>query len=335
MISLIKNHPLLMAKTMFKERTVLERLVEELGMFEELISGDRPLQIDCLLHILQTEDARIGDANLFWQRIGFTVADDPQMISLIKKHSMLTANTKHKNKTILERLVEELGVKELISGDQQLQIECLLHILQSERNCIENKNLFWQGIGFAVSGDPQMISLIKKNLFWQGIGFAVSGDPQMISLIKNHPLLTAKTEHQGKAVLERLMEELGFKERVHDDHSLQIDWLLCRLRSEKNCIENKNLFWQRIGFTVADDPQMISLIKNHPLLTAKTEHQGKAVLERLIDELGFKELISDDHSLQIDWLLCRLRSEKNCIENKNLFWQRIGFTVADDGKDNV
>eukprot|EP01083_Nonionella_stella_P034859 95308_1 len=281
LILLIKEHPLLMAKTVYKGETVLERLVEELGV-KALIYGDKTLQIEYLLHLLQRERKRIGDANLFWQRIGFTVADDPQMISLIKMHPLLNVKTVYKGKTVSERLLEELGMfKELISSDKQTQIEWLLRLLQNERNCIENKNLFWQGIGFAVSGDPQMISLIK-----------------------NHPLLTAKTEHQGKAVLERLMEELGFKERVHDDHSLQIDWLLCRLRSEKNCIENKNLFWQRIGFTVADDPQMISLIKMHPLLNVKTVYKGKTVSERLLEELGmFKELISSDKQTQIEWLL--------------------------------
>eukprot|EP01083_Nonionella_stella_P100380 283037_1 len=296
-ISLIQKHPLLNVKTVYKGKTVSERLLEELGMFKELISSDKQTQIEWLLRLLQSER----------NRIGFTVVDDPQMISLIKNHPLLTAKTEHQGKAVLERLIDELGFKELISDDHSLQIDWLLCRLRSEKNCIENKNLFWQRIGFTVTDDPQMISLIK-----------------------NHPLLTAKTVYKGKALLERLIDELGFKELISDDHSLQIDWLLCRLRSEKNCIENKNLFWQRIGFTVTDDPQMISLIKNHPLLTAKTEHQGKAVLERLIDELGFKELISDDHSLQIDWLLCRLRSEKNCIENKNLFWQRIGFTVADD-----
>eukprot|EP01083_Nonionella_stella_P208041 755244_1 len=128
----------------------------------------------------------------------------------------------------------------------------------------------------------QSIRIDNIHAFWESVGFTINNDPHVISLIQKHPLLNVKTVHQGKAVLERLVDELGCKELISDDHSLQIDWLLCRLRSEKNCIENKNLFWQRID------------------------------------------------SLQIDWLLCRLRSEKNCIENKNLFWQRIGFTVADD-----
>eukprot|EP01083_Nonionella_stella_P034860 95314_1 len=237
--------------------SLLKKVVETMGVTSVL-----EINIEFLFNRLLIQSIRIDNIHAFWESVGFTINNDPHLISLIQKHPSLMTNTKHGNKTILERLVDELGMKELISGDKTLQIDYLLHVLQHEDNRI---------------GDA--------NLFWQGIGFTVADDPQMISLIKNHPLLTAKTEHQGKAVLERLIDELGFKELISDDHSLQIDWLLCRLRSEKNCIENKNLFWQRIGFTVADDPQMISLIKTHPLLVETTQYKKLTVVRRFIEEL--------------------------------------------------
>eukprot|EP01083_Nonionella_stella_P136398 415053_1 len=101
-----------MAETHYKGRRVLERLVYELGMFKELISDNNSLQIDCLLHVLLTEDCRIANKNSFWQRIGFTVDDDPQLISLIKKHRLLMAETKYNEKTVLQRLFEELEMYE-------------------------------------------------------------------------------------------------------------------------------------------------------------------------------------------------------------------------------
>eukprot|EP01083_Nonionella_stella_P025138 69255_1 len=83
-----------MAETNYKGRRVLERLVEELGM-KEVIFDDKPLQIDCLLRILQTEDKCIEDKHLFWQTFGFGVIDDPQLISLIKQHTLWMTETKY------------------------------------------------------------------------------------------------------------------------------------------------------------------------------------------------------------------------------------------------
>eukprot|EP01083_Nonionella_stella_P309099 1093330_1 len=122
-----------MAETKYNGRRVLERLVYELGMFKELISDNNSLQIDCLLHVLLTEDCRIANRNSFWQRIGFTVVDDPQLISLLKQHSLRMAETKYNGRRVLERLVYELGMfKELISDNNALQIDCLLHVLLTE-----------------------------------------------------------------------------------------------------------------------------------------------------------------------------------------------------------
>eukprot|EP01083_Nonionella_stella_P309214 1094171_1 len=111
-----------MTNTKHGNKTILERLIEELGM------NDKQLQIEyLLLRLVHREDKRIGKTNSFWQRLGFTIADDPQMISLIKKHPLLMAKTVYKGETVLERLVDELRVKALIYGDKTLQIEYLLH----------------------------------------------------------------------------------------------------------------------------------------------------------------------------------------------------------------
>eukprot|EP01083_Nonionella_stella_P240267 840094_1 len=100
-----------MAETDYKGRRVLERLVEELGM-KEVIFDDKPLQIDCLLRILQTEDKCIADKHLFWQTFGFSVHCDPQWISLLKQHPLRMAETKYKKNTVLQRLFEELEMYE-------------------------------------------------------------------------------------------------------------------------------------------------------------------------------------------------------------------------------
>eukprot|EP01083_Nonionella_stella_P034861 95316_1 len=327
LIEMIKQHPLLLETGSISGKPYLVRLVDELGI-KEILSDDNQLKTHYLLNRLQREYQRIENIKSFWESAGFTITHDSQLILLIKEHPLLMAKTVYKGETVLERLVEELGVKALIYGDKTLQIEYLLHLLQRERKRIGDANLFWQRIGFTVADDPQMISLIKMHpllnvkTVYKGktvserlleeLGMfkeLISSDKQtqiewLLRLLQKHSMLMANTKHKNKTILERLVEELGVKELISDYQQLQIECLLHILQSERNCIENKNLFWQRIGFTVADDPQMISLIKMHPLLNVKTVYKGKTVSERLLEELGmFKELISSDKQTQIEWLL--------------------------------
>eukprot|EP01083_Nonionella_stella_P208858 757632_1 len=94
----------------------------------------------------------------------------------------------------------------------------------------------------------------------------------------------AETQYKGRRVLERLVEELGVNAVIAGDEPLQIDYVLRILQTEDGHIEDKDSFCQRIGFTV-NDPQIISFLKEHPLLMSKTKYQNKTVLQRLIEEL--------------------------------------------------
>eukprot|EP01083_Nonionella_stella_P034858 95307_1 len=283
-------------------RNLWQKIVEIMRVINDL-----EVKCEYLFSKMETGSYTRSDKEAFWKQCGFSIENDAQLIEMIKQHPLLLETGSISGKPYLVRLVDELGIKEILSDDNQLKTHYLLNRLQREYQRIEN---------------------IKS--FWESAGFTITHDSQLILLIKEHPLLMAKTVYKGETVLERLVEELGVKALIYGDKTLQIEYLLHLLQRERKRIGDANLFWQRIGFTVADDPQMISLIKKHSMLMANTKHKNKTILERLVEELGVKELISDYQQLQIECLLHILQSERNCIENKNLFWQRIGFTVADD-----
>eukprot|EP01083_Nonionella_stella_P114477 338532_1 len=211
------------------------------------VTNDLDIKREYLFSKIETGSYTMSGKEAFWKQCGFSIENDAELIEMIKQHPLLLESGSISGKLHLVRLVDELGIKEILSDDNQLKTHYLLNRLQREFQRIENIKSFWESAGFTINDDSQLILLIKK-----------------------HPLLMAKTVSNGETVLERLVEELGVKALIYGDKTLQIEYLLHLLQRERKRIENKNLFWQRIGFTVADDSQMISLIKNHPLLKAKT-----------------------------------------------------------------
>eukprot|EP01083_Nonionella_stella_P028235 77753_1 len=231
-ISHVAQHALLFQQSQYKPDTenqyklILERLVEELHLSNVLVqySITHPADIvDRKLHQLQAREQPITIADIIWKIWGNTVDDDPQLSMEIRVHPLLYQQCQYKHKLVLERVVEELGVRrdfelktaylrhrlqsgkfgnndmlmliscipllldtktKTVSNNDQLKVEYLLHQIQAERAYIADKNLFWQSIGFT------------------------SIDTQFVPLIKQHRLLKAETNRKHKTVLQRLVEEL-------------------------------------------------------------------------------------------------------------------------------
>eukprot|EP01083_Nonionella_stella_P276229 938454_1 len=102
-ISHIAKHSLLLRQSEYKNKLVLERLVEELEL-----SNHAQIKTEYLLNILRTQASRIESKERFWKRIGFTMNDDPHSISFIKNHPLFAVKTAYKNKSVIHRLIEEL-----------------------------------------------------------------------------------------------------------------------------------------------------------------------------------------------------------------------------------
>eukprot|EP01083_Nonionella_stella_P100379 283034_1 len=123
-IAMVKHHPKLLNKigsmSMKHSKTHLVRLVDELGIAQiiyddaQLKRSYYQLKTDYLLTRLRVRLAPIQHTRIFWESVGFTVHGDPHLIALIKKHPSFMAKTEHRNKTVLQRLFEELEMSEFI-----------------------------------------------------------------------------------------------------------------------------------------------------------------------------------------------------------------------------
>eukprot|EP01083_Nonionella_stella_P044999 121015_1 len=200
LVDVIRKHPLLLQQTQAQyesklTKTVLEVLVEEVPAIQ-ITLGDNQLRIEYLLRRLQRDKEEIENSDLFWTQIGFVIdnqSDDA--IARIVSHSLLLQQSQYRPqaekryKLVLERLVEELQLKNVL----------LRHLnIDTEQNLDRQLRRLYER--------DQVIS--DSNIFWKTFGDIINNDQELIILIKKHELFMAKTKYQNKIVLQRLFEEL-------------------------------------------------------------------------------------------------------------------------------
>eukprot|EP01084_Bolivina_argentea_P234808 395288_1 len=116
LVSIITKHALLSQHTDFQNKTVLQRLVEGLQinkvLVETYISTNPHVAINHLLNQVKECEEKIDVQNGFWNYVGRALSD-ARSVSFILHHSSLLENCVYKDKTILQRLVEELEIYKL------------------------------------------------------------------------------------------------------------------------------------------------------------------------------------------------------------------------------
>eukprot|EP01083_Nonionella_stella_P183882 665636_1 len=102
------------------------------------VTNDLEIKCEYLFSKMETHISAIVDKEAFWQQSGFDIRDDQKAIEMIQQHpKLLNKIIKIKSmapyqKTHLVRLVDELGIRQIIAHDNQLQIDYLLCLLQTE-----------------------------------------------------------------------------------------------------------------------------------------------------------------------------------------------------------
>merc|ERR1712154_687175 len=116
-------------------------------------------------------------------------------------------------------------------------------------------------------------------------------------------------------MIERLVEELGVKKllnRLFIEEN--IDYLLNRLKTYKQPVTEKDIFWMKAGIIIHDDDELISIIKKH------------ALCDKLIFELDAVELFP---------VLFALFGDNLCIENDKRIIVRNIETVPTNLRSNI
>eukprot|EP01084_Bolivina_argentea_P044212 81390_1 len=319
------------------------RLLNELGLAEVLnqcmkCNGVAKL-IDYFMIELQTRKEHITNKNKFWDQIGFKIKNgNSKLISVISRHSLLMENStyeqgdKQVKSTILSRLVNELGLMEVLNQCMKLNgaklIDYFMTELQTREEAITNKHEFWHQIGFEI-----------KN-----------AKSKLISVISTHSLLMENSTYEQNdkqvksTILYRLLNELGLREvlnqcmKIHGAAKL-IDYFMMELQMRKERITNKNTFWHQIGFEIKNDNnKLISVISRHSLLLQHSTYEQddkqvkSTILYRLLNELELREVLNQYMKIQgaaklIDYFMMELQMRKERITNKNTFWHQIGFEI--------
>eukprot|EP01083_Nonionella_stella_P016599 46374_1 len=103
------------------DRTLIQNVVETMRLF----TNDLEIKCEYLFNKLDTHRSSILDKEAFWQRTGFDIRNDQEAIAMVKNHPKLlnkigSMSNKH-SKTHLVRLVDELGIEQIIYDDAQLK----------------------------------------------------------------------------------------------------------------------------------------------------------------------------------------------------------------------
>eukprot|EP01084_Bolivina_argentea_P140270 246643_1 len=224
--------------------TILHRLVNELDLTKVLtqyVSIIEGKPVDYLVNKLKTYEQQITDKDKFWNQLGFEIKNEHREIILVfwnqlgfeiknehreiilvlAKHSSLLelstyqAKNKQMSQTLLRRLVEELGLNEILKQyiliDCKQKIDNLLTQLQRFEQQIMDENVIIKEIGVTA----------------RQIGTVINTDDTLLSLVKQHSFLLQKSNHCNKTILQRLVEEL------------QISCLLNEYRIRTSCFEIK------------------------------------------------------------------------------------------------
>eukprot|EP01084_Bolivina_argentea_P052568 96560_1 len=65
---------------------------------------------------LKIRQKEITDKDMFWNLIGFEVTNtDSDLISIIVRHPLLLQHSDYNNKTMIQRLVEELQISNILN----------------------------------------------------------------------------------------------------------------------------------------------------------------------------------------------------------------------------
>eukprot|EP01084_Bolivina_argentea_P311279 538797_1 len=110
-------------------------------------------------------------------------------------------------------------------------------------------------------------------------------------------------------------------------------------------INNKGEFWNQLGFEIKNQhSSVISSIARNQLLIERSSYQqdGKQInstIFRLVNELGLDEVLTQYVSINdgkpVDYLLSKLKMCRQKINNKDEFWNQLGFEIKNEHKEII
>eukprot|EP01084_Bolivina_argentea_P253504 425850_1 len=294
-INVIKNHPMLLEYSNFQQRTMLPILLKILN-FQTLKNefSDR-LCLSLIYRKLQ-----IKDPNAFWKSQGCQKQDiqDEYILSNIKKHPLLLKPTQYLQRTLLQRLVEELEIDEMretydffesITDTRNVNVN--LYIKDDKIICMEIHKIYKSNIKYIVVTHTendnityQIDSKHTENVYiYQNIDIrAEFVVPFAVDLhsVSVYAQISAEFNYI-------LLKTFDIKQKIKQDTpSNRVDYLLNVLSLVHYKIDNKDIFYDKIGLKYSDD--WIPLILHHPLLFQKVEIIH--VFDKLVKELQISEL---------------------------------------------
>eukprot|EP01084_Bolivina_argentea_P184382 318006_1 len=301
-LSIICSHPLLLKHSKYHDKTILERLVEELEInaLLDIVLKDKN-KINHLLHQLKTFKHKITKQNLFWKQVGGIVNNDPELLSIIGKHSLFKEYSEYNKVIMFERLISELEIYKFTN------IDTINDIINKLKTC-------------------QHKITLTKHPFWKQVSYALIHDATLTAQLYKHPLLFKPSEYKNetdddnKIVLQRLVEELEVTQVLNYKDS--IDYLLNQFKMHKKTITTSSEFWKRVGKTWNKSPPSISLI--WMVLFEYSDDDKYDSLKGLVEVLGVNQLLNNKNVIY--YLLNRLQKHTLKIDHKNTFWNQVGQT---------
>eukprot|EP01084_Bolivina_argentea_P234806 395286_1 len=322
LMSIIVKHRLLSdyEKHPTDTKEMLHKLVEKLklnNLLNKYLSIDSNGKIDYILKQLTLRSERITDHCTFWKQIGNIINNDHKLMSIIiTKHTLLSQHTNFQNKTILERLVEELQINKMletfISTNQDVAIN---HLLNQVKECEEKIDV--------------------ENCFWNYVGSALS-DVRSVSFISHHSVLWEHCAYKDKTVLQRLVEELKImnvlEKYILNNPKTVMDQLLNQVKQCEEKIDVQNIFWNRVSRLLNNDKSILFSL-HHSLLWENCGYKDKTVLQRLVEELKIMNVLKKyilNNSKAIDHLLNQVKECEEKIDVQNIFWNFVSRALNND-----
>eukprot|EP01084_Bolivina_argentea_P253502 425847_1 len=299
-INVIKNHPMLLEYSNFQQRTMLPILLKILN-FQTLKNefSDR-LCLSLIYRKLQ-----IKDPNAFWKSQGCQKQDiqDEYILSNIKKHPLLLKPTQYLQRTLLQRLVEELEIDEMretydffesITDTRNVNVN--LYIKDDKIICMEIHKIYKSNIKYIVVTHTendnityQIDSKHTENVYiYQNIDIrAEFVVPFAVDLhsVSVYAQISAEFNYI-------LLKTFDIKQKIKQDTpSNRVDYLLNVLRRYTTKITHHDGFYKALQIQYNND--WIPIIKNNQLFVAFWKHNVNSsetiMVQRLVQELKMSE----------------------------------------------
>eukprot|EP01084_Bolivina_argentea_P008766 16401_1 len=394
LISIIAKHPLLLQHCMYKNQTILQRLVVELkimNVLEKYILNNPKTVMDQLLNQVKECEEQIDVQNRFWNRVSRLLNNDKSILFSLH-HSLLWENCGYKDKTVLQRLEEELMVnlwQNLVMNDD-IKIQYLFHKLTKTKTKISNKQSFWEQCQFVVDNNSKLMLMIAKHpLLFKTSDYRTAGESDhstiferfveelklnlfdlmdnadivaqlmqylvkriktktnkitdqhvlfkhfhyfrnnkihdIISRIKiQYPLLLTNFKMQIKFI-----EELELGLEVLDDDDSKIEYLMQRLLTYQQPINEKHSLFKWTKYTVNKNAQLISKIRKHSLLSQSSKYkvhgENMSILERFVEELKINLFDFMDNADIAQYLVKRIKTKTNKITDQHVLFKHFHY----------